>query len=59
MGRGQSMLPRVPQISHGCADGSLSSLISHSPTFGVEMEDPYINTNTLWTRLNKYNIRTV
>lgn len=60
MGRGHSLtafrkhvIPRMT-IPHRHEDyGSLSPYSVH------EVEDPYANTNKLWTRLNKYNITTV
>lgn len=60
MSRGQSTNSlrkhAMPQITspYKYADyGSLSSSLSQTPN---EIDDPYANTNKLWTRLNKCNI---
>lgn len=63
MGRGQStpvfrkhVMPHLTIPCNFANYGSLSSLPSCSQTHGIyEFEDPYMNTNKLWTRLNKYN----
>lgn len=41
----------IPQVTppYKYADGSLP----YSQTFGIEIEDPHVDTNKLWTRLQQ------
>lgn len=50
----------MPQMTlpHKYTDCGLLSSPSF-PQTANEIDDPYANTNKLWTRLNKYNITTV
>jgi len=53
MGRGQSISILHKHIMPQVAIPNRSSLPSFSKTHNVyEIEDPYMNSNKLWTRLN-------
>lgn len=59
MGRGQAMntlrkhfAPQMTMLDRSTENGLLSSSQAPNP---YEIEEPVLNTNRLWTRLNKYN----